>query len=335
MQRSHLTRGFVLLSVAALSVTACGAEDSAEAGGNSGSGSGEQAAGTVSVEDNHGTQEVASPPKNVVATDNGIFETLDSWGVELKAAPKRLVPEGLGYKTSEDVVDLGTHREPDLEAVVAAEPELVLNGSRFAQFKGDFEKLVPDATIVELDPREGEGLDSELKRQTTALGEIFDKSSEAEELNKALDAEIERVKKAYDSEQTVMGLITSGGELGYVAPSNGRTIGPLFDILGLTPALEVEGGSDDHQGDDVSVEAIAESNPDIILVMDRDAAVAADEEGFQPAAEIIEKSEALKDVPAVKNGHVFYMPKDTYVNEGIQTYTEFLATVADGLGDKG
>ncbi|QRO87175.1 siderophore ABC transporter substrate-binding protein [Kytococcus sedentarius] len=331
MQRSHLTRGFVLLSVAALSVSACGADESAEAGSGSGSGSGDQAAGTISIEDNHGTQEVTTPPENVVATDNRIFETLDAWGVELKAAPQPLVPEGLDYKTSQDVVDLGLHREPDLEAVVAAEPDLVLNGSRFAQFKGDFEKLVPDATIVELDPRDGEPLDGELKRQTTALGEIFGKTSEAEELNKALDAEIERVKKAYDSEQTVMGLITSGGELGYVAPGNGRTLGPLFDILGLKPALEVEGGSDDHQGDDVSVEAIAESKPDIILVMDRDAAVAADEEGFQPAAEIIEKSEALKDVPAVKNGHVYYMPKDTYVNEGIQTYTEFLKALADGL----
>ncbi len=343
MHHTHLTRSLALVAAAGLALSACSADSSEDASSSSAAGSqnsggassGEQeAAGTVSIEDNHGTQEVTTPPKNVVATDNGVFETLDSWGVALKAAPKKLVAEGLGYRTAEDVVDLGTHREPNLEAVVAAEPDLVLNGSRFAEFKGDFEKLTPDATIVELDPREGEPLDGELKRQTTALGEIFGKKTEAEELTKALEAEIERVKKAYKPEQTVMGLITSGGELGYVAPSNGRTIGPLFDILGLKPALEVEGGSDDHQGDDVSVEAIAESKPDIILVMDRDAAVAADEEGFQPAAEIIEKSEALKDVPAVKNGHVFYMPKDTYVNEGIQTYTEFLKTVADGLEDK-
>ncbi len=127
-----------------------------------------------------------------------------------------------------------------------------------------------------------------------------------------------------------MGVNVSGGEIGYVAPSNGRTLGPLFDILGLTPALEVE-GSDDHQGDDISVEAIADSNPDIILVMDRDAAVAADEATYQPAAQVIEGSEALKNVNAVKNGNVIYMPNDTYTNEGIQTYTEFLNMIAEQL----
>ncbi len=55
-------------------------------------------------------------------------------------------------------------------------------------------------------------------------------------------------------------------------------------------------GSDNHQGDDISVEAIAASNPDLIIVMDRDAGTAnggASTEGFvPPAANIIENTEA-------------------------------------------
>ena len=327
MHITRTTRGAVLVSICALGLTACGGAQSSETSASDSSSS----EGTVSIEDNHGTQEVSTPPTSVVATDNRSFETLDSWGVTLAAAPKQLVPEGLGYREDEQVVDLGLHMEPDLEAVVAAEPDLIVNGQRFASYKGDFEKLVPDATIVELDPREGEPFDGELKRQTTALGSIFGKDSEAEQLNGALDEQIERVKASYDKGQKVMSVITSGGEIGYVAPSNGRTLGPLYDIFGFTPALEVPEGSDDHQGDDISVEAIAKSKPDVILVLDRDAAVAADEEGYQPAKEVIEKSEALQDVPAVKNGQVYYMPNDTYVNEGIQTYTEYFATIADGL----
>ena len=32
-----------------------------------------------------------------------------------------------------------------------------------------------------------------------------------------------------------MGLIASGGELGYSAPTTGRTVGPMFDFLGPDP----------------------------------------------------------------------------------------------------
>src|SRR5690606_27161089 len=127
-----------------------------------------------------------------------------------------------------------------------------------------------DAVVINLDPREGEPLDAELKRQTTILGEIFGKQDEAQKLNDELDTAIARAKAAYDSAETVMALNSSGGNLGYIAPGLGRTLGPVFDLLGLTPALEVDGSSNDHQGDDISVEAIAASNPSWILVMDRD-----------------------------------------------------------------
>src|SRR5699024_10710891 len=138
-----------------------------------------------------------------------------------------------------------------------------------------------------------------------------------------------RAGQAYQEGDTVMALTTSGGEFGYIAPSKGRVLGPVFDILGLTPALEVDNASDDHQGDDISVEAIAKADPDWLLVMDRDAAIAADEEGYTPAEQLLEQSDALKDVTALNEGHVVFMPADTYTNDGIQTYTEFFNAFAD------
>ena len=100
----------------------------------------------------------------------------------------------------------------------------------------------------------------------------------------------------------------------------------------LTPALEVANASDDHQGDDISVEAIANSKPDVMLVMDRDAAIsAAEEPGYKPAADVLTGADALKNVPAVKNDVVVFAPEDTYVNEGIITYTEMLNAIADAF----
>lgn len=286
---------------------------------------------TVTVEGNSGPVTIAAPPKAVVATDNRTFETLSSWGVSLKAAPKALMPTTIAYKNDPAIVDLGTHGEPNLEAVVAANPDLIVNGQRFAQHQGKIAGLVPGAKILNLDPRKGQPLDSELKRQTTVLGEVFGKQAEAKKINGDFDAAVARVKAAYKPGEKVMAVNVSGGNIGYIAPSLGRTLGPVYDFVGLTPALKVEGASDDHQGDDISVEAIAKSNPDWILVMDRDAAIKASDPAFKPASEILEASEALKSVTAVQKKRIVYMPADTYTNEGIQTYTEFLTSFADAL----
>ncbi|MFT3945059.1 MAG: ABC transporter substrate-binding protein [Ancrocorticia sp.] len=333
-----MRRSFIaVLAAGALALSACGgntdsgSEESPAAGATTPAAEATEAAPTsVEFEDNNGKHTIDVPLKSVVATDNRTFQTLADWDIKLSAAAVGLMPDTVKYVNDTSVVDLGNHGEPDLEAVVAVEPDLIITGQRFTQFSEDFAKLAPEATIVNLDPREGEPFDSELKRQITVMGEIFGKQAEAKKLTDDFDAAIARVKAAYKAEDKVMAVITSGGEIGYVAPGAGRTLGPVFDFVGLTPALETE-GSDDHQGDDVSVEAIADSNPDWILVMDRDAAINSDDPTFKPGNEILEGSEALANVPAVQNKHILYMPADTYLNEGIQTYTKFLNEFADAL----
>lgn len=319
-----------LLGAAALALTACGSNTEAPAAGATGS----ETATTITIEDNTGSKTVKMPAKSIVATDNSTFETLDSWGVKLTAGAVTLMPTTISYKSDSSIVDLGSHREPNLEAIVAVDPDLIINGGRYSQHGEKLAALAPDATIVSLDPRDDQPLDAELKRQTTALGEVFGKQAEAKKLVEDFDAAIARAKAAYKPGEKVMAVITSGGEIGYSAPGNGRTLGPIFDMLGLTPALEVKDSSKDHQGDDISVEAIAASNPDWILAMDRDAAVAADDPSYKPANEILDSSDALKNVTASKNGNIIYMPADTYTNESIQTYTEYLNSLADAFEGK-
>ncbi|CAH0160313.1 siderophore ABC transporter substrate-binding protein [Microbacterium foliorum] len=291
----------------------------------------EAAASSVSIEDNTGTHEIATPPASVVALDNRTFQTLSDWGVELSAGAVSLMPDTVSYLNDDAIVDIGLHSEPDLESIVAVEPDLIISGQRFTQHNEAIAELVPDATIVDLEPREDEPFDQELKRQVTVLGEIFGKTDEAQALVDDFDAAVERAKAAYDDADTVMAVNTSGGEIGYLAPTVGRSLGPIYDILDLTPALEVDDASDDHQGDDISVEAIASSNPDWLLVLDRDAVFAADTPDYVQASEILENSEALAGVTAVADEQIVYMPTDTYLNESIQTYTTFLNDLADAL----
>ena len=325
----HISRPLVPAAVALTAVVAlagCGSPASSDADAAPA-----DAASSVTVEDNRGTLTLDSPPASVVALDNRTFETLSDWGIQLAAAPVALMPATNPYSEDASIADIGLHSEPNLELIVAAEPDVVVIGQRFTQYYDDIAALVPEATLIELDPRDGEPFAEELKRQVTVLGEVFGKQDEAATLAAEYDAALARVTAAYDPEQTAMAVNVSGGEIGFIAPGQGRTLGPIFADAGLTPALEVEESSGNHEGDEISVEAIDASNPEWILVLDRSAAIDADTPEFTPAAEIIEASDALRNVPAVQEGQIVYLPADTYLNEGIQTYTEFLNDFADAL----
>lgn len=284
---------------------------------------------TVKVTDNYGEKEVPANPQRVVALDNRTFELLDSWGVKPVAAPRDLVPNTIpGIADNEDIVNIGNHKEPNLEAIVAADPDVIVSGQRFRKYDEEIEKLVPNAVLVEFEPRDDEPFDRELIRQTLALGDIFGKQAEAEQTVKEFTEAVQRARDAYNPDQTVMGVNVSGGEIGYVAPGIGRVWGPLFDLIGFTPALQVENASNDHKGDDISVEAIAEANPFWIFALDRDAAIKSAKDSPE-ALSVINDSAALQNVTAVKDNHVYVAPKDTYTNESILTYTEILNDLAD------
>ena len=294
---------------------------------------------TVEITDVHGTVTVPVNPKNVVSLDNRTFETLADWGIELAAVPKAVMLADSPYVTDESVLDIGNHREPNLEIIAAVEPELVIVGQRFANYYEDIKKLVPNAAVIDLNfdvseasDRPGENLVNGLKNSTIALGKIFDKNEEAKQLVADFDKAVEVVKYAYNGTDRVMSVIVSGGNIGFSAPYSGRVWGPMYEIFGWIPALKVDGASSDHQGDEVSVEAIAQSNPDWIFVLDRDAAVSSTTDAV-PAQDVIDNAPALQNTKAVSEGKIIYAPKDTYTNESIQTYIELFKELANALGN--
>lgn len=289
---------------------------------------------TVEITDAHGTHTIPVNPKNVVALDNRTFETLSDWGVKLAAGPKAVMPEDLSYASDDSVQDIGNHREPNLEVIAAVDPELVIVGQRFAAFYDDIKALVPNAIVIDLNfdvsveaDSPDENFINGLKDATITLGKIFDKNAEAKKLKDDFDVAIDTVKSAYNGTDTVLSLIVSGGNINNSAPGSGRVWGPMYEIFNWVSALEVYGSSSDHQGDDISVEAIAQSNPDWIFVLDRDAAVSSTE-GAVPAQDVIDNSSALQNVTAIVEGNIVYAPNDTYTNESIQTYLELFEDLA-------
>ncbi|WP_312441200.1 siderophore ABC transporter substrate-binding protein [Lacrimispora sp.] len=298
-----------------------------------------EAALTVEITDVHGTVTVPVNPKNVISLDNRTYETLSDWGIKLVAVPKGVMPADSPYVTDESVQDIGNHREPNLELIAAADPELVIIGQRFASYYEEIKELVPNAAVIDLNfdvseeaDTPGENLVNGLKDSTVTLGKIFDKNEEAEQLAADFDKAIEAVKSAYNGTDTVMSVVVSGGNIGFSAPGSGRVWGPMYEVFGWVSALDINNATSDHQGDDVSVEAIAQSNPDWLFVLDRDAAVSSTTDAV-PAQDVIDNSPALQNITAVSEGHIVYAPADTYTNESIQTYLELFGDLAKALAE--
>ncbi|WP_271982813.1 siderophore ABC transporter substrate-binding protein [Pseudoclavibacter terrae] len=314
-------QGAGLLAISALLLAGCAPADSAPAADADAAAA---ASGTVTITDNHGEIEVPVNPERVVALDNTTFQTLSDWGIDVVAAPKPLMesvwPDLAG---GDEVLDVGLHREPDLEAIIEADPDLIIGGYRFQDYYEDLKAIQP--TTIEINARDGEEATSELKRQVEILGQIFDKEEEAAETIAAFDTAIADAKSAYNGTDTVVGLITSGGEIAYAAPGEGRGVGQLFPTIGLTPAID-QAAEDASHGDDISVEAIAQANPEWMIVLDRDAGTG--EEGATAAADLIAGAEALQNVPAVQKNQIVYLDPTFYLDEGIQAYTGLYADVA-------
>ncbi|MEB2278825.1 siderophore ABC transporter substrate-binding protein [Lysinibacillus xylanilyticus] len=341
MKKSMFLKLVGIMAVLTLMLVACSDssnKSNEESKSNEDNGSKEVAKpATVDITDAHGTVTVPVNPKNVVALDNRTFETLADWKIELAAVPKDVMPADSPYVSDESVKNIGNHREPNLEIIAAANPELVIVGQRFADYYEEIKKLVPNAVVIDLNvdvseeaATPGENLVNGLKNSTIALGQIFDKNEEAKQVVADFDKVIENAKSAYNGKDKVMSVIVGGGNIGFSAPHSGRVWGPMYEIFGWAPALEVADSTSDHKGDEVSVEAIAQSNPDWLFVLDRDAAISGEKDAV-PAQDVIANAPALQKTTAVSKKHIIYAPADTYTNESIQTYIELFENLANTL----
>ena len=287
----------------------------------------------VTVTDMAGNEVTIESADSVAVTDNRFFQLAADWDLPVSVAPRDLMSPENPLADDEDILNIGTHGEPDFEQIVAADPDLVINGYRFSGEENaqGVQDAAPDAAFVEMTGPEGQSVDEYVTESLTLMGAVFNREAEAEALIEEFHTAVDGAKDAYDPESTVMGLITSGGEINYANPTDGRGSSIFFDLLDLTPALDAE-GSENHTGDSVSLEALAGANADFFTVLDRDAAVGEGE--VTPALDLITSSTALANVPAVQNEAIYVFPADYYLTEDVFAYITVLNGLADLFGEQ-
>ncbi|GEN85181.1 ferrichrome ABC transporter substrate-binding protein [Sporosarcina luteola] len=156
------------------------------------------AEGSVTITGANGEVTLDKPAKKVVVLEWTYAEDLLALGIQ--PAGMADIQEyhnwvNIDAELSDDVVDVGGRQEPNLEAIAAIEPDLIIGVSfRHDAQLADLEKIAP--TVIFNPYPEDESIDL-YKEMTTTFNEIakaVDKTNEAEKVLAHLDEKYEEAK---------------------------------------------------------------------------------------------------------------------------------------------
>lgn len=179
-----MRNGLLMLPVLVLSMLmACGQDgDGTDTGNNDDESNAER---TVTIEDATGEKPIEGTPEKIVALEWYNVEQLLSLGIQPAGVPNI---EGFNAwmnieeELADNVEDVGTREEPNLEAISRMDPDLIIA----AEFRHEqiIDRLSDIAPVVTFAPYGEEGsanLYEELMNEFETIAEITDKEQEAEQ----------------------------------------------------------------------------------------------------------------------------------------------------------
>lgn len=254
--------------------------------------------------------EVPYNPQRIAILDMAALDILDALGVgDRVVGTADTSLEYLQSYIGGDIANLGTIKEADLEAVMAAEPDVIFIGGRLAT---SYDALSEIAPVVYLATDTELGVVESVRRNAATIASIFGLEAEVEGLMAEFDARIAALQEFAAGKTAIVGMCTSGGfnVLGNDGRCSiiGREIG--FENIGVDANIDTS-----THGNEASFEFIVEKAPEYIFVMDRDAAIGTD--GAKLAQEIME-NELVMGTEAYQNGNIVYLanPAVWYTAEG-------------------
>lgn len=241
-----------------------------------------------------------TPPTRVVTLGYPAYDTLKVLGLEdtIVAAPKQAIPEYLGG-IKENVKDVGSLHEPDLDVIREVNPDLIIGTARAADSIPDLEKIAP---VFKYATETYPYWDS-FRKINTELAKIFEKEDEVNQLIEQLDQHTKAVRdfNKENPDRTLV-LMLSKGDL--KAFDDKSRFSLIYEELGFKPV------SDDFKtkahGEEITYDQLAEIDPDRLFVIDRTAAITDDEN-----KEMLDHSE-IENTTAAKNNKLHVLTADLW-----------------------
>lgn len=250
-----------LLTVLLLAITACG-----QSGGTSPAAA--PAGESRTITHMQGDTTIEGTPEKVVVMDFGALDTMKALGLSdtVVGLPKRGLPTFLSEFGDEKYADVGTLQEPNLETINKLDPDLLIIGGRSA---AKYPELSQHWPTIDISFKSDQGLLNGTEASATPIAETFGKQAELSEKMGALRSKAQGLEAEGATAGKGLIVMTSGGKIS-LHGENSR-FGAIHTILGV-PVAKENIATDGH-GEPATFELLAEINPDVMFVVDRDAAI--------------------------------------------------------------
>lgn len=278
---------------------------------------------TVAVTHRLGETVVPKNPEKVVVFELGILDALQELNLDqvVAAVPKDSLTDYLEGFNKDEIVDVGSVKEPDLEKIYGVQPDLIIIGGRQASLYDKLSEIAPTISLAVDNTQYTESFASNMK----VLGELFGVEKEVDAKLEVLQEKIKTVAEFIKAKE-YSGLITLVNDGSVNAYGNNSRFSFINDLGFANVDTTLE---ETTHGQTVSFEYILEKNPQFLFVLDRGAMMG----DATPAKEIIE-NELVKKTDAYKNGHIVYLnPEPWYLSGGGFTSTELMIEDIAGAVD--
>lgn len=261
---------------------------------------------TVTIAHALDTVQVPVKPKRVIALDFGALENLELVDANVVGIPKTGLPDYLSeYQNDTSVADLGNLVEVSMEKINELQPDLIIMGGRLSDAYDDMSEIAPTimpSSIVN-------GQIEALEKNFDDLGKIFDQPAVYDSALTDIKTKAAKMReKVEQSDDNALVVLHNRGR--FSAYGTGSRFGLVHDALGVEEAKK--GMETDIHGARVSNEFIQQTNPDILFIVDRSAAI-----GDQPLNKSEIENELIQQTNAYKNDKIIYLdPQAWYLSGG-------------------
>ena len=290
-------------AVAVVLLAACGANKQTSKTTTSSS-----AASQVTVQTANGDVKVPTNPKKIVTLDLGAADTIRALGKEssIVGMPKKTLPAYLKNLPS-SIKNVGSMKEPNMEAIAALKPDLIIASGRTAQYVKKLKEIAP-TVLFQTDNKDYWG---STKKNILSLASIFgeDGTKKAKSELATLDKEIQTVVAANEkSNKNALAMMLNEGAISAFGAKSRFAF--LYSTLKFKPTdAKIK---ESRHGQEVSFESIKQINPDIIFVLNRTLAIGGD----NSANKDLLNNSLIQETNAAKNKTIVNLTSDLWYLSG-------------------
>ncbi len=291
-------------AIAVVLLAACGANKQS----NSKTTNSSSASSEVTVKTANGNVKVPTNPKKIVTLDLGAADTIRALGKEssIVGMPKKTLPAYLKNLPS-SIKNVGSMKEPDLEAIAALKPDLIIAFGRTAQYVKKLKEIAP-TVLFQTDNKD---YWSSSKKNILSLASIFgeDGTKKAKSELAKLDKEIQTVVAANEkSNKNALAMMLNEGAMSAFGAKSRFAF--LYSTLKFKPTdAKIK---ESRHGQEVSFESIKQINPDIIFVLNRTLAISGD----NSANKDLLNNSLIQETNAAKNKTIVNLTSDLWYLSG-------------------